>query len=321
MSNWLTPISETAKSTLNIIKSIGPLLISQSNFASEAYARHLLRLASVEAAKELVNQEIDIYSKAKEQLIQRYIDADQVERIRIKRDLEDIESNVRSLNIAATAMNYLSLEQNSAEKVSDSQETSSLDQKEISPHWLDKFNELSRSRNEDWRANLLSCALAVESRRPGTVSPRALWLLGTLEEPIFKAFATILDLSSFIGSGLMIPDSEVTLLQKPVPNCELGDTVSIGRLVYLLSDIGVLAESLTTQRSFPQGSKFSVKYHSFHYCIECLSNPLTVEGVILTPLGSSLASFYSRNFNPLGAEIFQAWINSLDRNHFLVTKL
>jgi hypothetical protein len=320
MSNWLTPISETAKSTLNIIKSIGPLLISQSDSASETYARHLSRLASVEAAKELVHREIDIQSKVKEQLLQRYISADEVERIRIKRDLEDITSNVRHLNIVDIAMNYLPASQNSENQVYDNQEIPSLEQKVISPHWLDKFNELSRSRNEDWRSDLLSRALAKESSSPGTVSPRALWLLGTLEEPLFKAFATILDLCSLINNEYMIPNLNEAIMQKPIPNCELGDKVSIGNLVYVLGDSGVLSESLTTQLSLPQGHQFSVIYNSHHYHIECFI-PLNLQGLIPTTLGSSIASFYPPNFNSLGEEILQAWIDSLNNNQFLVTKV
>ena len=278
-------------------------------------------VASVEAAKELVHREIDIYSKVKEQLLERYISADEIERIRIKRDLEDITSNVRHLNIVDVAMNYLPASQNSEDQVSDNQEIPSLEQKTISPHWLDKFNELSRSRNEDWRADLLSRALATESSSPGTVSPRVLWLLGILEEPLFKAFATILDLCTFIGNERMIPLLGETFMQKPIPNCELGDQVTIGTLVYILGDIGFLSEQLTTQLSFTQGSEFSVIYDSHHYHIKCSSSPIYVQGIIPTTLGSSIASFYQPNFNSLGEEIFQAWINSLNKNQFLVTKV
>ncbi len=318
-------ILENANKVRNLVKSIGPRLISQSDSASESYKRHQSRLASVEVATELVRQEIAIYAKVKEQLLQRYIDADEVERIRIKRDLEEIESNVRHLNIVGMAIDHLPASQNQVSQIAESPENPSLEQKEVSPHWLDKFRELSRARNEDWRENLLSLALAEESSRPGTVSPRALWLLGTLEEPMFVAFATILDLCASIGNRPMIPNSAPllaqNLTQKPVPNCNLGDNVPIGSLVYLLGSIGVLAE-LTVQCTFPQGSKFSASYHSNKcYVVECLSQSLTVGGTILTPLGESIASFHPSNFNPLGEEIFKAWVDSLDRNQFLVTEV
>jgi Protein of unknown function (DUF2806) len=59
----------------------------------------------------------------------------------------------------------------------------------ISDHWIDKFNQLARSKNEEWRQDLLSRALAAEAANPGSISPRALWLIGTLEEDKFQAFS------------------------------------------------------------------------------------------------------------------------------------
>jgi hypothetical protein len=329
MSNdLLKTITETANSTWNLIASIGPLLISQSDRASEAYSRHLLRVGNaktnVKAVDELIHREIDIYSKAKDQLVQKRIGADDFERIRINREIENIDCDIRQLGIAAGALNYLPASQELADQVSKNQETPSLEQKEISPHWLDKFNELSRARNEDWRAVLLSRALAVESSKPGTVSPRALWLLGTLEEPLFKAFATILDLCSSINDEQMIPVvpllNEVFTQKMLVPNCELGDQVAIGNLIYMLDDTGVLAASTTTE-NLPEGLCFFAAYNSHRYHIECSSASLVVRGPILTQLGSAIASLYPKKFNPLGEEIFKAWIDSLNKEQFTVTKV
>lgn len=45
MNKSLAKITETGKSILRIIKAVGPLLISQSKKASEAFAEHQFRLA------------------------------------------------------------------------------------------------------------------------------------------------------------------------------------------------------------------------------------------------------------------------------------
>jgi hypothetical protein len=116
----------------------------------------------------------------------------------------------------------------------------------------------------------------------------------------------------------MIPSSSQIFLQKPIPDCEIGGK-TIGNLAYLLSDIGVLAQP-STKASLSQGTRCSVKYGSEHYHLECLNNVLVVEGIIPTPLGSSVASFYPTKFNPLGEEIFKAWIDSLDQSQFRVVK-
>jgi hypothetical protein len=319
MNDLLSTIVEKAQPMMNVIKSIGPLLIAQSDVASEAYIRHQLGIAKLEAGKELVHKEIETYSKIKEQLLQKFVaSADEIERIRIKQDIEYVNSNIMQLSIASDAIQCLPDIQELAGELIISEEKSNVQQQSISSHWLDKFNELSRARNEEWRANLLSCALATEASRPGTVSPRALWLIGTLEEPLFIAFATILDLCLYIDGQHMIPSLNKIFVQKIIPDCEIGDK-TIGNLVYLLSDIGVLAQSSTL--TLPQGNIFSVSYGSDHYYLECLDNSLVLGGIIPTPLGSSVASFYRRNVNPLGEEIFKAWIDDLDKSQFRVVKV
>jgi hypothetical protein len=315
MINLATLTSEKLK---NVIAPIFHFTISQSDVLSEKYASHLSRIAEVGAAEELVKQEINIYSETKKQLLQKYIDANDIERIRINQDIEYVDSNVRHFNIVNRAIQCLPASQESTDKFIEHEEARNSHQQSISTHWLDKFNELSRARNEEWRSELLSRALATEASRPGTVSPRALWLIGTLEEPLFIAFATILDLCSYIDGKYMIPNPSTIFVQKPIPDCEIGDK-TIGNLVYLLSDIGILSQSSTL--NLPQENIFSVMYGSEHYHLECLSNALVVGGVIPTLLGLSVASFYPRKFNPLGEEIFKTWIDSLDKSQFHVVKL
>ncbi len=319
MSSWLAPISETTKSALNIVKSIGPLLISQSDGVSESYVRHLSRLASVEAAKELVHREIDIYCKAKELLFQQYVEADELKRIQIKRDIEYIASDIRHLKIVETAINSFPDSPQSSDQVSVDEKAPASENKTISLHWLDKFSEFSRSMNEDWRADLLSRALATESTTPGSISLRALWLLGTLEDEIFKAFATILDLCSVIDQTLMILETNQDFMKRSIPNCELGEKISISNLLYILGDVGLLA-SPDTWRNLPQGYRFPVKYNSHNYYVESSSDSISLGGVIPSPLGLSIASLYQPKYNSLGEEIFLSWINGLSKT-VTVTKI
>src|SRR5436190_1007516 len=80
-------------------------------------------------------------------------------------------------------------------------------------------SELARAHNETWREDLLARALATESASPGSVSPRALWLLGTLEASQFTAFAAILNLASRIDDALIIP-SNGSFILRDVPDYE-----------------------------------------------------------------------------------------------------
>lgn len=313
MSNWLSKPVDAAKSTWNVVRSIGPFIVSQADSTSEAFARHQARLAAVEAGKELLFQEIQTHSNVKKLLLERFIAADAEERIRIRRDLNEIDGSLRQLNVGTKALNYIPAPSAEPPPASPDQQT----QPEVTSHWMDKFSELARAHNESWREDLLSRALAKESSAPGTVSPRALWLLGTLEERSFDSFAILLDLASSIAGRLMIP-KYTKFLDRPIPQCALGDNVAIGNLIFQLDEVGLFANTLSSSRTVVKGQRFLASYGSSAVFIDCVGADLSIPGIIPTGLGASLASFYEPKSNPLGKEIFEAWVESLDRTQFPV---
>jgi hypothetical protein len=156
-----------------------------------------------------------------------------------------------------------------------------------------------------------------ESASPRIVPPRALWLIGTSEEDAFNAFALLLDLASSIGSELMIRPYQ-DFKDRTIPEWPLFGDVRIGNLVYLLEEVDLFADALTTRRQFRQGTQFLTTYGTKRFLIECSGAHLLISGVIPTRLGQLLASFYQRRINPLGEEIFAAWIASLDKDKFPV---
>ena len=172
MTNWLSKTVSSGKTAFNIVKSIGPLLISQSEIVSDSYVKHREKLASVEIRKELIIDEAKTLNEVRKQLLTKFTESNAEDRIKIKKDIEYIEGNLRQLNLGQKALSYLP-----PPKDEQSEDQTSL---EITPHWMDKFNELARIRNEPWREELLARALATEASTPGVVTPRALWLIGTL---------------------------------------------------------------------------------------------------------------------------------------------
>lgn len=310
MPDWIAKTSDAAKSTWNVIRSAGPFVISQSEAISDAYARHQLKLASVEAGKELLLQEVHTLGQIREKLLTRYADSGPEHRVLTRRDIAEVDASLRQLRVGEKALSYLPAL--SAKSVAPAGAET-----EISPHWMDKFSELARAHNEPWREDLLARALATESATPGTVPPRTLWLLGTLEENAFNALATILDHSSFVAGSPMIPNHQ-PFNDKPIPNCELGDTVSIGNLIYQLEDLGLIADTLNTSRNLPKGNTYITYYGAKRLTIRSVTDELRIPGVILTRLGLSIASFCEPKTNPLGAEIFETWIASLDKSKFSI---
>jgi len=171
MNNKLAKISESGKSVLRICKAIGPLVISQTEKASELFAKHQFRLAKVDVAKEFMLKEVESLSRVRGILREKYYASnDDEERIRLRRDIEETECEIRRLDIVSNALDFLP-DQQIDEKSSDLE---FLADQQITPHWMDKFNEYARANNEDWRKNLLTRALAMEAENPGFIGPRAL---------------------------------------------------------------------------------------------------------------------------------------------------
>ncbi len=300
----------------NIIESAGMFLISQFESSSEAFERHQLRKINVESTQIFLTEEARSIATARDTLRKKYSDATPEERIRIRRDIEDAEKDLRQLKTTIQAITYLPqfAVQPSNECV-DTLEQEHLESR-ISDHWMDKFNQLARSKNEEWRQDLLSRALAAEATKPGSVCPRALWLIGTLEEDKFQAFAAILDISSVIDDVYIIPNTNLFSLD--IPSCQLGQNVQFGALTYYLNDTGLIAD-YPSSLMIKKDQKFRIDDNKSCYTINCKDN-LSIAGLVPSTIGSSIAVFYERNMNPFGQKILNDWLASLDSSLYEIDK-
>lgn len=305
MTNNLPSVSKTARAALSIVKAIGPFVISQTEKASEAYAQHQMRLAQVEACKELMLGEVRTISEMRRKLIEKYYDASEEDRFRIKRDVQDLEKETRRLGVYQKALEYLPKDDATAPQSQSDKNTGDS----ISPTWMDRFDEIARLQNEAWRQELLSKALAREAETPGSISPRALWFIGTVDDHIFHALASLIDLSSVIQGRYIIPN-HTGYYDRNVPDCALGDSFLLGNITFLLNDLGVMGDLLTSQRMIPSNGISKVAYGA-KYCILKTKQEMRVSGIMLTPLGDVIASLYEPKPNELGLEIFDAWVKSI----------
>lgn len=316
MGSFLEKSLEFYNAAKNIIESAGMFLISQSESSSEAWERHQLRMINVESTQILLTEEAKSIAMARDTLRKKYPDATTEERIRIRRDMEDAENDLRQLKTIIQAINYLPqfTAKTSNECVNNLEKEGS--ESRISGHWMDKFNQLARSKNEDWRQDLLSRALAAEATKPGSVCPRALWLIGTLEEDKFQAFAAILDISSVIDNVYIIPNNDPFALE--IPSCQLGKNVKFGALIYHLNDTGLIAD-YPSSVSIKKDQKVRIEYNKSDYSINCKNN-LSIDGLVPSTIGNSIAVFYERNANSFGQKILNDWLASLDSNLYEIEK-
>ena len=98
--NWLEKAGKLYGGGSNILRSVGPWLISQSERSSEAYARHKMRLSTVELSKQVIGEEISNYLSVQKKLLERWADAAPDERIRIRQDLREIEATLHQFQVA-----------------------------------------------------------------------------------------------------------------------------------------------------------------------------------------------------------------------------
>ena len=307
MTNNLPAIPGKAKAVWRIVKAAGPLLISQFTTLSEAYAKHQLRLAEVEAIKELMVAEARTIAEVRKKLIDKYIDAQPEDRLRLRQDIEMAEKDLRQLGVYQKAIEHIPESQAAA--AAQTQSTETLDPPDEFRAWLDTFNEYARKQNEPWRVDLLARALALESETPGVLGQRALWFIGTVDEKSFHAFAALLDVALNIGNGYVIPNHG-TFIERPIPTCALGETFQVGQVLFLLSDLGLIGDLLTSQKSFPLNNLVIISYGS-HRLVGITTQELRFNGVILTSLGDTIARLYQPKMNALGVEIYTSWVKSI----------
>lgn len=254
MGSELVKLSEYGKSALRIMKSIGPFVIAQSQQVSENFAQHQLRLAQVEAAKQFMLAEAGALVNARAQLRERYFTATEIERIALRRDIEEIECEIRRLQTVNAALEKLP-----HEPADEAKSDVNPDQIQISGHWLDKFNDFAKAKNEKLRQDLLSSALAMEAQSPGSISPRVLWIIGTMDEYLFHAFAALLDVSTRVGDKYIVPNHQ-PFNDRPISHCELGREVAIGNLLFILGDLGLIGDVITNELVFPEGTRVLAEY-------------------------------------------------------------
>jgi hypothetical protein len=320
LADELVPVAKNVNIALRILKGVGPFLISQSHTLSEAFARHKLLISSVEVVKESALKQAENISCIEKKLLEKYIDADESEKFRIKTDLHNINKEMRLLNVCRLAVGYLH-EPEPEKEVKSLGDQDTVDDNGISLHWMDKFSELAKSHNEEWRQNLLARALAKEAESPNSISIRALWLIGTLDEVSFQAFSTILNLCTKIDSQPMVPScSGTNLLQIDVPDCILGENIHIGNLTFLLNDSGLIGDLMSSQRNIEADMEYEFAYGNNKYNITS-KKKFKMQGIIFTRIGRCIAKLYDTQISDVGLKIFNDYINSLDKKTCSIEKL
>jgi Protein of unknown function (DUF2806) len=317
MKEWLTNLKEGGQKVKNTAKAVGPLLLAQSEEASKAWQRHCARGAEVDALREFLKGEVETRKKIREELLRRYIDASPAERVGIQRDLEFIDQIARQLRVVGKSLNYGQPSALPQGELHVEGEPAAKPTKEISDHWLDRFNALARQHNEDWREELLARALAREADNPGSVGVRVLWTIGNMDEWTFQAFSKILDLSIWITPEYapFIPSMPIDVFDSELDN----KGTTLRHLVYQLGDSGLIAAT-TVHKGFRTGVRYLLNYGNRSVSFTP-KDFIEVSGIIPSVMGECLARFFTPTPSSLGAKTFSDWLSHFPKTEVDVSDL
>jgi hypothetical protein len=298
-----------------------------SETLSERWAQHQRRLsavevekkmglARVEAVSDLIAKHTAAYSAVRDECLRRWNDASSTERIALERDIEHIESKLRCAETVAKATNYLN-PPNTVD-AEPSPETKAEDEPaEISGHWLDTFTALAKNRNEGWRQELLARALAAEASAPGTVVPRVVLLIGTLEERVFQYLGAFTDISVEIGGDQLLPslgDGWDRIYDSKQEHYLLPRPVAPSHIVYVLASEGFLSNGQLDKT--PQDK--DVVYYTDEMFVVQYTSEVSITGMYLSVLGKRLVKFHDFKSHPLGNVIMTKFMDEI-RKHAVVT--
>lgn len=310
-------IKDISGSIWNFACQFGPFLISQSDKMSQAFARHKMRLAVVDVMKETSAQELQNLQEVKKSVYEKYVKASMEDRPLILRDIDYLEGESRRVETCRLGLQYFSKQ---LEEVKEEENTSD-ETKGVSPHWMDIFNEMARAKNENWRKDLLAKALALEATNPGSISPRALWFIGTIEEEIIHAFATLLDISMVAFPDALIIPSVASFANQEMLTWESDSGgMTISNALHIVGETGILSDVSNSGLHMKPSLILNFSYGDFSYNIGT-TKYIYLKGAIPTKMGLEIAALYTVKINPLGEEIFKTWIESLNAEIFNITPI
>jgi hypothetical protein len=310
---WLAAASGATKAAWRILRGVVPV------FLSREFVSHEKQRAEVDFVRHLMKAEAEAIAEVRAKLWRSFGDADPVSRLSIRRQLEQLDEDIRHLAISGKALDYIPLKGI----------TSDIPLDAIPEHWMDRFLRLSRVANEPWRSDLLARALASQASDKD-ISPKLLWTIGTLDREVFEAVSYILDCSCIVA---VEPGTETPLI--PAFADALMDEVAIdypanrsshplkfGSLIFKLQESGLIGEVFANSIDLHKPT-FTFRYGNEAYKVTKRDGktPITLPGLMVTDLGRGLAQFHSHTERIPGREFFERALELFSKKPFRKTRI
>lgn len=310
---WLATATGAAKSAWRILRGVAPV------FLSRELVDHEKKRAEVGFVKHIMQKEAEAIAEVRQKLWKSFVRADPEQRIHIRRQLEQVDEDIRHLAISAKALDYLPPKSDGKKVPVES----------IQEHWMDRFLQLSRRANEPWRRELLSRVLAHQASGK-SVSPRLLWTVGTLDFSAFEAISYILDCSCIfsIEPGTetpmipAIPEALMNQKAKGYPCNPKDHDLKFGSLIFMLQESGLIGEVFSNSIDLHKPT-FTIRYGAEAYQITKTegATPISLPGLMVTDLGRELSQFHTHTDRELGRRYFERALETFSKKPFRKRKV
>ena len=281
------------------IRAAVPFLISQTQIASENYAEHKARIASVDAYKELLVAEGKAAINLKEKFSEKALLATPEEALEILTRMRQIDEQIRTVRTISKAADHLVALPAPAETTS-SEPTDAIHDE--GSHWLDQFFSYARQVNEPWREDLLARAIALETTRAGSISLQTLYKISCLPVNAFHGLSHLLDITPYIEGRYALPAYPNDFAMRPISDSSVENGAIYGSILVPLIENQLVRQPDTVELQFDEAT-FLVTYG-----IKAVNvtppKKISLRGIQLTAMGLDIAKLYSPKPITLGYKCF-----------------
>lgn len=300
-------IGTAAKTCFSLVKGVGPLLISQFDYAKFKWLDYKQKQAQLAGYSEFFLAETRSLVELKQEQLRDSLTKTGIDRIRAEENVNLISKEINKLLVYSkipTHTLYLESKNGQAEQVEHEQPIG------INDTWIDRFNELAGKLNEEWRQNLLAKAFAIEAITPNTIGLDTLFTIGMLDQKSFYFFDAILSCSIQLYESYFIPISDVALELEIDVN---ESTHTISNIMYQLQHTGLIAYDENLGINLIAGNQIHFRYDDNILVAQSPTNK-HISSVIASRSGIALASLCEITPNEHGSKIFDLFEKELMDN-------
>ncbi|EKB82112.1 DUF2806 domain-containing protein [Klebsiella pneumoniae] len=307
ISGVLAIVQKVAKPLYSIVKITGPFIMAQSKTAVENYSDFKLNKSRLEAISTLLQEEVKNISSDRAMLREKIINSSGIERVRAQEDYNLLTKEINKLSTIDKIKNFIG-----DDDIIDND-------KGIADSWINKFNELASSLNEEWRKQLLAKAFALELKKSGTINILTLNSIASFDENTFKLFGFLVNSS--------IRMYEVNCLPSVDKNVEFSIDGKIKKLSTIEYELGHLNLIDLSNNNFIniENREIYLRYGrrvlKIKYTREQVPEAHRILANVFTPLGNSIANLYTRHLNDFGNDNFERFLRIATKNGYICQEI